>query len=120
MVTWFRRVAAPQRVGRWSAGSAEKRRNTPSSALLVRKNPRRVADMRTKAKLADLLLREAGHGGLLPWAMEQRRRVKPPNWDEVAERLESATSGDVEVSGEILRKWLIAAEAEEDQKGGQR
>ncbi len=42
--------------------------------------------------------------------MEQRRSVRPPNWAELAERLAEETEGAVQVKGEMLRKWLLAAE----------
>lgn len=42
--------------------------------------------------------------------MEQRRCVRPPNWLELAERLAAETDGAVVVKGEMLRKWLLAAE----------
>lgn len=66
--------------------------------------------MRSQAPYADLLLRQSGHGGLWEWAMEQRRSVRPPNWAELADRLATETGGAVVVKGEMLRKWLIAAE----------
>ena len=66
--------------------------------------------MRTQAPYADLLLRLSGHGGLWDWAMEQRRSARPPNWAELAERLAMETDGDVAVKGDMLRKWLLAAE----------
>jgi hypothetical protein len=66
--------------------------------------------MRSQAPYADLLLRQSGHGGLWEWAMEQRRSVRPPNWAELAERLAAETHGAVVVKGEMLRKWLLAAE----------
>lgn len=66
--------------------------------------------MRSQAPYADLLLRLSGHGGLWEWAMEQRRSVRPPNWAELAERLAEETEGAVQVKGEMLRKWLLAAE----------
>lgn len=68
--------------------------------------------MSTQAMLADSLLRLDGHGGLWEWAMDQRRSVKPANWDEVAKRLALATDGKVQVQGVMLRRWVIAAEAE--------
>lgn len=42
--------------------------------------------------------------------MEQRRSVRPPNWAELAARLTTETEGAVVVKGEMLRKWLLAAE----------
>ncbi len=66
--------------------------------------------MRSQAPYADLLLRLSGHGGLWEWAMEQRRSVRPPNWAELAEQLAAETKGAVVVKGDMLRKWLIAAE----------
>ncbi|MEE1616973.1 hypothetical protein [Brachybacterium sp. J153] len=42
--------------------------------------------------------------------MEQRRSVRPPNWAELAERLADETEGAVVVKGDMLRKWLLAAE----------
>ena len=66
--------------------------------------------MRSQAPYADLLLRLSGHGGLWDWAMEQRRSVRPPNWAELAERLVTETEGAVVVKGDMLRKWLLAAE----------
>lgn len=42
--------------------------------------------------------------------MEQRRSVRPPNWAELAERLAAETEGAVVVKGDMLRKWLLAAE----------
>lgn len=66
--------------------------------------------MRSQAPYADLLLRLSGHGGLWDWAMEQRRSVRPPNWAELAERLAMETDGAVAVKGDMLRKWLLAAE----------
>ena len=68
--------------------------------------------MTPNADRADLLLRHAGHGGLWEWAMEQRRSVRPPNWGELAYRLVVDTDGAVQVKGEMLRKWLLAAESE--------
>ncbi|WP_460477723.1 hypothetical protein [Brachybacterium huguangmaarense] len=68
--------------------------------------------MSSQAMLADVLLREAGYGGLWEWAMDQRRSVRPANWEEVASRLSSATGGKVRVGGDMLRKWLIVIEAE--------
>lgn len=62
--------------------------------------------------LADLILQDAGRGGLWEWAMEERRTARPPNWDKLARRLELETAGKVAVSGEVLRKWVIAAEDE--------
>ena len=59
---------------------------------------------------ADLLLRLSGHGGLWDWAMEQRRSARPPNWAELAERLAMETDGAVAGKGDMLRKWLLAAE----------
>lgn len=66
--------------------------------------------MRTQVPYADLLLRLSGHGGLWDWAMEQRRSARPPNWAELAERLAMETDGAVAVKGDMLRKWLLAAE----------
>lgn len=66
--------------------------------------------MRSQAPYADLLLQLSGHGGLWEWAMEQRRSVRPPNWAELAERLAAETEGAVVVKGDMLRKWLLAAE----------
>lgn len=68
--------------------------------------------MRSQAPYADLLLRLSGHGGLWEWAMEERRSVRPPNWTELALRLADATNGAVTVKGEMLRKWLLAAESD--------
>lgn len=68
--------------------------------------------MKSHAPYADLLLRLAGHGGLWEWAMEERRSVRPPNWTELARRLSCTTDGAVTVKGEMLRKWLLAAEAD--------
>lgn len=62
--------------------------------------------------MADALLRASGDGGLWEWAMDQRRSVTPPNWDEVARRLSVATDGKISIRGDMLRKWLLAAEAE--------
>ncbi|GAA1333621.1 hypothetical protein GCM10009592_27850 [Brachybacterium rhamnosum] len=42
--------------------------------------------------------------------MEQRRSVRPPNWGQLAERLAVETEGAVVVKGDMLRKWLLAAE----------
>ena len=42
--------------------------------------------------------------------MEQRRSVRPPNWAQLAERLAVETEGAVVVKGDMLRKWLLAAE----------
>lgn len=42
--------------------------------------------------------------------MTQRRSVRPPNWAELAERLAAETEGAVVVKGDMLRKWLLAAE----------
>lgn len=42
--------------------------------------------------------------------MEQRRSVRPPNWAELAGRLAAETDGAVVVKGDMLRKWLLAAE----------
>lgn len=44
--------------------------------------------------------------------MDERRSVRPPNWDELAYRLAAATGGAVQIKGEMLRKWLLTAEAE--------
>lgn len=46
--------------------------------------------------------------------MGERRSVRPPNWDELAYRLTAATDGEIQIKGEMLRKWLLAAEAERD------
>ncbi|MGP5097363.1 hypothetical protein ACTXJ1_04980 [Brachybacterium alimentarium] len=46
--------------------------------------------------------------------MEQRRTVRPPNWGELAYRLLMDTGGAVQIKGEMLRKWLLVAEAERD------
>ncbi|GAA1303176.1 hypothetical protein GCM10009591_05880 [Brachybacterium tyrofermentans] len=46
--------------------------------------------------------------------MVQRRSVRPPNWNELAYRLLVDTDGEVQIKGEMLRKWLLAAEAERD------
>ncbi|MGP5696201.1 hypothetical protein [Brachybacterium alimentarium] len=70
--------------------------------------------MTTQAQRADGLLQESGHGGLWEWAMEQRRTVRPPNWGELAYRLLMDTGGAVQIKGEMLRKWLLVAEAERD------
>ena len=70
--------------------------------------------MSARAILADALLRVSGDGGLWEWAMDQRRSVKPANWDEVARRLALATDGEISIRGDMLRKWLLAAEAERD------
>lgn len=43
--------------------------------------------------------------------MVQRRSVRPPNWNELAYRLVMDTDGVVQIKGEMLRKWLLAAEA---------
>lgn len=70
------------------------------------------------ARLADRILREQGHGGLLEWGLAQRNTVIPPNWDEVAQRLRSATEGEADVTGRVLRTWMITAEqsrAEEEE-----
>lgn len=67
--------------------------------------------MSTQAKLADLLLREAGKGGLWEWAMDERRSVSPAPWDEVAQRLTEATDGDIKIGGAMLRRWVSDAEA---------
>lgn len=63
--------------------------------------------------LADALLRESGDGGLLAWALDQRRAVHPPSWDEVAARLVATTEGKVRVRGQMLRHWLKALEEQE-------
>lgn len=60
--------------------------------------------------LADLLLREAGYGGLWEWAMDQRRSVRPAAWDDVAKELNVVTDGKIQVRGAMLRLWVIAAE----------
>ncbi|MGO2585820.1 MAG: hypothetical protein ACTH9F_10800 [Brachybacterium tyrofermentans] len=44
--------------------------------------------------------------------MVQRRSVRPPNWNELAYRLLVDTDGEVQIKGEMLRKWLLAAESE--------
>lgn len=46
------------------------------------------------------------------WAMDERRTARPPNWNELARRLDRETAGKVAVSGEVLRKWVIASEDE--------
>lgn len=66
--------------------------------------------MRSQAPYADLFLRMSGHGGLWEWALGQRRSVRPPNWAELSARLAAETDGAVVVKGEMLRKWLLAAE----------
>lgn len=73
--------------------------------------------MSTQARLADLLLRNAGQGGLWAWAMDERRTVDPPSWDVLAERLEKVTEGSVHVGGVQLRRWVRAAEAARDSEG---
>lgn len=72
--------------------------------------------MSTQATLADLLLRESGHGGLWEWAMDQRRSVRPAPWDEVAYRLTQETGGKIQIRGAMLRKWVEAAEIEREQQ----
>ena len=67
--------------------------------------------MRSQAPYADLLLRQAGRGGLWEWAMDQRRSVRPKSWSELAELLTRETNGQIQVKGEMLRKWLLSAEA---------
>lgn len=64
--------------------------------------------------LADSLLRLDGHGGLWEWAMSERKSVSPRSWDEVAERLAVVTGGKVRVRGQMLRRWVQAAEAEQE------
>lgn len=71
------------------------------------------------ARLADRILREQGHGGLLEWGLTQRAAVIPPNWDEVAQRLRSATDGEADVTGRVLRMWMIAAERSRTEEGGE-
>lgn len=73
--------------------------------------------MSTQALLADSLLRLDGHGGLWKWAMEQRKSVNPPPWDEVADRLAEATGGKIKVRGQMLRRWVLAAEQERTEAG---
>lgn len=68
--------------------------------------------MNTQAHLADLLLRNAGHGGLWEWAMDERRTVSPPPWDTLAYRLTARTDGTIQVRGAMLRRWVSAAESE--------
>lgn len=68
--------------------------------------------MRSQRIEAERLLVESGRGGLWEWAMDERRSVRPPNWDELAYRLAAATGGAVQIKGEMLRKWLLAAESE--------
>lgn len=43
--------------------------------------------------------------------MDQRRSVRPMSWSELADRLARETDGRVQVKGEMLRKWLLSAEA---------
>lgn len=66
--------------------------------------------MRSQAPYADLLLRQSGHGGLWEWAMEQRRSVRPLSWAKLAERLAAETGGAIVIKGDMMRKWLLAAE----------
>jgi hypothetical protein len=68
--------------------------------------------MSARATLADHLLREAGHGGLWEWAMDQRRTVSPPSWELLADRLADETEGAIRVRGTMLRRWIAAAEAQ--------
>lgn len=70
--------------------------------------------MRSQWSKAECLLAKTGHGGLWEWAMGERRSVRPPNWDELAYRLAAATDGEIQIKGEMLRKWLLTAEAERD------
>lgn len=70
--------------------------------------------MTTTAKYADALLRERGHGGLYEWAMIQRARVRPPSYEEVAVLLRHATGGEVEIGGQMLRRWLLQLEIERE------
>jgi hypothetical protein len=70
--------------------------------------------MSTQARLADVLLQKAGHGGLWEWAMDQRRSANPAPWDDVAVALAGATNGEVQVQGRILRRWVIAAEEQRE------
>lgn len=66
--------------------------------------------MSTQAKLADLLLREAGRGGLWEWAMDERRSVTPAPWDDVAKRLAEVTDSEIKIGGAMLRRWVLDAE----------
>lgn len=66
--------------------------------------------MSTQAELADMILRDAGRGGLWEWAMDQRRSATPMRWDEVAYRLRGETEGRIQIGGAQLRLWVIAAE----------
>lgn len=70
--------------------------------------------MKSRRCGAERSLVDAGYGGLWEWAMRERRSVRPPNWDELAYRLAAATDGEIQIKGEMLRKWLLAAEAERD------
>lgn len=66
--------------------------------------------MSFQSRLADLLLRDAGRGGLWLWAMAERRSVNPPSWDELAGRLQEVTGGEISVGGVQLRRWMKEAE----------
>lgn len=69
------------------------------------------------ARLADRILQEQGHGGLLEWGLAQRAAVIPPNWDEVARRLREATEGEADVTGRVVRMWMLAAEQARVEEG---
>lgn len=71
------------------------------------------------ARLADRILREQGHDGLLEWGLAQRNTVIPPNWDEVARRLRDATDGEADVTGRVVRMWMLAAEQAQAEEGEQ-
>lgn len=71
------------------------------------------------ARLADRIIQEQGHGGLLEWGLAQRATVIPPTWEEVAQRLRTATNGEIEVTGRVLRMWMIAAERSRNEEGGE-
>lgn len=68
--------------------------------------------MTTNARIADILLTQKGYDGLYDWAMDQRRRVSPPSWEQVATALAQETEGEVKVRGQMLRIWLLRIEAE--------
>ncbi len=42
--------------------------------------------------------------------MDQRRSVTPAPWDDVAQRLVRETDGEVQVRGQMLRRWVQRAE----------
>lgn len=66
-----------------------------------------------KAVLADLLLREKGHGSLDEFVRVRRLRMQPMSWEQIASELVEVTDGRVVVSGSTIRLWFLSDDTEQ-------